>query len=156
MYNDQNLQRFIQQRRIPAEIIHPAEETATVVAAAEALGVTPSQIIKSLLFFVQGKPVLVISNGTAKVDRKRIAQHFGVGKRQVRLARPAEVEEIAGFGVGAMPPFGHKKELPALIDPGVVEQEEIYGGGGTVQAMLRLSPQTLLEVTGGQVVRVAG
>jgi len=135
--------------------VHLSAETATVATAAEALGVTPEQIIKSLLFFVGGKTILVISNGTAKVDRKLIARHFDLGKRQVRLARPADVEAIAGFGVGAMPPFGHKKALPTLIDPGVVEQEEIYGGGGTTSAMLRLTPQALLAVTAGEVVPVS-
>lgn len=155
MLDDRALQRFINQRQIEAQIVSLPAETATVATAAEALGVTTAQIIKSLLFFVGSKTILVISNGTAKVDRKRIARHFDVGKRQVRLARPADVEEIAGFGVGAMPPFGHKKALPTLIDPGVVEQEEIYGGGGTTSAMLRLTPQTLLEVTAGEVVPVS-
>jgi len=154
MYDDQTLQRYIKERQIAAQIVRLTTETATVTAAAQALGVPPGQIIKSLLFLVAGSPMLVIANGTARVSAKRIAQHLGVGKRKVRMARPNEVETIAGFGVGAMPPFGHKKPLPTLIDPGVIKQSEIYGGGGTKRAMLRLTPRTLLAVTQGEVVPV--
>ncbi len=154
MYDDQTLQRYTEERQIAAEIVRLSTETATVATAALALGVIPDQIIKSLLFLVSGNPILVIANGTARVSAKKIAQHLGVGKRKVRMARPDEVEAIAGFGVGAMPPFGHKEPLPTLIDPGVIEQSEIYGGGGTVRAMLRLTPRTLLEVTQGEVVSI--
>ncbi|NOZ06791.1 MAG: YbaK/EbsC family protein [Chloroflexi bacterium] len=154
MYDDQTLQRYTEKRQIAAQIVKLSTETATVIAAAQALDVTPDQIIKSLLFLVAGDPILVIANGTARVSPKKIAQHLGVGKRKVRMARPDEVEAIAGFGVGAMPPFGHKEPLPTLIDPGVIEQSEIYGGGGTVQTMLRLTPRTLLEVTRGEIVSV--
>jgi len=154
MYDDQRLQRYTEKRQIAAQIVKLTTETATVATAAQALGVLPDQVVKSLLFLVAGNPILVIANGTARVSTKKIAQHLGVGKRKVRMARPDEVETIAGFGVGAMPPFGHKEPLPTLIDPGVTKQSEIYGGGGTVQAMLRLTPRTLLEVTRGEVVSV--
>jgi len=57
--------------------------------------------------------------------------------------------------VGSMPPFGHKQRLRTFIDPAVMELAVIYGGGGVVDAMLRLTPAELLRVTAGELVAVS-
>jgi len=155
-----DLQAFIDQQGIQAEILLMSQDTPTVPDAARALGVREEQIIKSLVFLVtqspQGdaQPVLVIANGTGRVDDRRVAQHFGVGRKKVRLANAEQALAITGYVVGAMPPFGHKSRLRTLVDPGVMAQREIFGGGGEVNAMLRLTPAELLRVTGAEVVPV--
>jgi prolyl-tRNA editing enzyme YbaK/EbsC (Cys-tRNA(Pro) deacylase) len=118
--------------------------------------VREEQVIKSLVFLVDGQPRLVIANGTGRVDDRLIARHFEVGRKRVKMARPDEALAITGYVVGAMPPFGHKLRLPAIVDPGVVAQDVIFGGGGEVNAMLRLTSQELLRVTGAETVRVTG
>jgi Cys-tRNA(Pro) deacylase len=161
MLTSQDLQHFINQRQIAAEILPMSEDTPTVPDAARALGVKEEQIIKSLVFLVakypagDGQPVLVIANGTGKVDDRLVAHHFGVGRKRAKMARPEQALEITGYAVGAMPPFGHKIRLPTLVDPGVVAQKEIFGGGGEINAMLRLTPDELLRVTEAQIVSVS-
>lgn len=155
MLTSQDLQQFINENQIAAEILPMAEETPTVPDAARALGVREEQIIKSLVFLVDGQPRLVIANGTDRVDERLIARHFGVGRKRVRMARPEQALEITGYVVGAMPPFGHKERLPTLVDPGVVEWPQIFGGGGEVDAMLRLTPEELLRVTEAEVIAVS-
>jgi prolyl-tRNA editing enzyme YbaK/EbsC (Cys-tRNA(Pro) deacylase) len=162
MLTGQDLQQFINQNQIAAEILPMAEDTPTVPDAARALKVAEEQIIKSLVFLVDGQPTLVITNGTRKVDDRLIARHFGIGRKRVKMARPEQALEITGYVVGAMPPFGHNTRLPAILDPGVApppkgtyRHSEIFGGGGEINAMLRLTPEELLRVTEGEVVSVS-
>jgi prolyl-tRNA editing enzyme YbaK/EbsC (Cys-tRNA(Pro) deacylase) len=85
------------------------------------------------------------------VDRKKLAGILGVGRKKVKFASADQALEITGFVVGSMPPFGHLQKLPTLVDPAVAELDTIYGGGGNIDAMMRLSPGELLRVTGAEV-----
>ncbi len=154
MLTSQDLQRFIDQHHIAAQILPMAEDTPTVPDAARALGVAEDQIIKSLVFLVDGQPALVIAYGTGRVDDRLIAGHFGVGRKRVKMARPDQALDLTGYIVGSMPPFGHRVQLRTLVDPGVTRHAEIFGGGGEINAMLRLAPEELLRVTGAEVVAV--
>jgi Cys-tRNA(Pro) deacylase len=150
-----DLQQFIEENHITATILPMAEHTPTVPDAAQALGVAPEQIIKSLVFMIKDEPLLVINNGTAKVDRRGVAAYLGVGRKQVKFARAEQALEITGYIVGSMPPFGHRQRLPTLVDPAVLELDVIFGGGGDIDAMMRLTPQELLRVIDAQVVQVS-
>ena len=147
MLTSTDLQNFINTHQINATILPMVEHTPTVPDAARVLGVAPEQIIKSLVFVVKGEPLLVISNGLTRVERRKIAAHLGVGRKQIKFANAEQVLEITGFVVGSMPPFGHRQPLPTYIDPVVMEFEIIYGGGGDIDAMLRLTSVELLRVT---------
>jgi Cys-tRNA(Pro) deacylase len=154
MLSSQDLQKFIDQNQISAEILPMEEDTPTVPDAAQALGVEENQIIKSLVFLVDGQPTLVIANGTHKVDNRLVARHYGVGRKRAKMARPEQALEVTGYVVGAMPPFGHRTPLRTIVDPGVVAHQEIFGGGGEIDAMLRMRPEELLRVTRAEVVSV--
>jgi prolyl-tRNA editing enzyme YbaK/EbsC (Cys-tRNA(Pro) deacylase) len=149
------LQHFIDVQNIAATILPLAEHTPTVPDAARALRVEPEQIIKSLVFLVKVEPLLVINNGLTKVDRRKIADRLGVGKKQVKFASAEEALAITGYIVGSMPPFGHRQQLRTFIDPAILAFETIYGGGGDLNAMLRLTPAELLRVTEGELTSVS-
>lgn len=153
--NPADLQSFVDSNGLQAAILPLSQQTATVGEAAAALGVASEQIIKSLVFVLHGKPLLVINNGLARVDRKKLAAHLGVGRKRVKFADPDQVLEITGFGVGSMPPFGHRQPLRTLVDKGVVIQEEIYGGGGAHDTMMRLSSSELITFTRAEVVDIS-
>jgi Cys-tRNA(Pro) deacylase len=154
MLTSQDLQRFIDKNQIAAQILPMAEDTPTVPDAARALGVAEDQIIKSLVFLVDGQPTLVIAYGTGRVDDRLIAEYYGVGRKRVKMARPDQALDITGYLVGSMPPFGHQTRLRTLVDPGVTRYSEIFGGGGEIDALLRLAPGELLRVTGAELVAV--
>ncbi len=145
-----DLARYIADHGIAAEIVPMAAETPTVPAAAAALGVTTSQIIKSLLFLVRDQPVLVIASGDTLVDRAVLATRFGVGKKQIKLADAATVLALTGYPAGGVPPFGHLTPLPTLLDRQVLAWEVIYGGGGDDHTLLRIAPVELARVTGAE------
>jgi len=149
--NKTDLQMFIDEHHIQATILPLSEHTLTVGDAARALAVNTDQIIKSLVFHVNGKPLLVINNGLARVDRRKLAAHLGVSRKKVKFASPDTAFAMTGFVVGSMPPFGHKQKLPTLVDTAVTELDLIYGGGGDIDAMMRLTPNELLKVSQAEV-----
>ncbi len=154
MLTSADLAAFIAREGIAAEIIRLPSHTPTVETAAQALGVGTEQVAKSLLFLVDGRPYLVIGYGTGRVDVKKIAAHFGVARKRVKLADAGTVLAITGYLAGAVPPFGHKQPLPTLLDPGILSLPALYAGGGDLNAMLRIAPAELQRVTAAQIVPV--
>ena len=145
------LSEFMQAQGIAGEILHLSVPTPTVEAAAQAVSARPEQIIKSILFMVDGQPVLAIACGLSAIGRRPIADLYQVGKKRVKLASSESVLEISGYEVGAMPPFGHRQPLTTLIDQRVLDVSEAYAGGGADNVLLRLNPQEILRVTGAKV-----
>ena len=146
-----DLQMFIDDHHIQATILPLSEHTLTVGDAARALAVDTDQIIKSLIFHIDGNPLLVINNGLARVDRRKLAAHLGVGRKKVKFASPDKAFALTGFVVGSMPPFGHKQKLRTLVDTAVTQLDIIYGGGGDIDAMMRLTSEELLYVSQAEV-----
>jgi len=149
--NSADLQNFIDKESITAEILALDGHTPTVEDAARELDVAPEQIIKSLVFKVRDEPILVINNGLARVDRRKLAKYLEVGRKWARFATPEQALEITGFVVGSMPPFGHLTRMRTLLDRAVSNQEVIFGGGGDINAMMRLTPGELIKVTGAEI-----
>lgn len=146
-----DLQKFMENHEIPGEIIYMDVLTPTVEAAAEAVGTLPSRIVKSVLFHIQDSHILAIATGTHRIDRRSIAVHFGVGRKQVKLSSPETVQSITGYPVGTVPPFGHLTPLSTLIDQDLLKMDVIYAGGGAHNALVRLNPQDILRVSNGHI-----
>jgi Cys-tRNA(Pro) deacylase len=150
-----DLQHFINTHRIKATILPMAEHTPTVPDAARVLAVEADRIIKSLVFLANDEPLLVINNGLARVDGRKIAKRLGVGKKRVKFANAEQALEITGYVVGSMPPFGHRRQLPTFVDPAITQYDTVFGGGGDINAMLELTPRELLRVTDGEILQVS-
>ena len=156
MPESSNLAGWIEENAVQADLIKLSVHTPTVEDAAKAVGTSPSQIVKTLLFFVDGEPVVAIACGTSRVDRRTIAAYFGVGRKRVKLAGAEAVLEMTGYPVGAVPPFGLKQQIQTLIDPRVLEHVEVYAGGGAIDSLLRISPGEIARVTGAVVLDLLG
>jgi Cys-tRNA(Pro) deacylase len=151
----EDLQRFLDSNGIEATILHMAEHTATVIDAARVLGAETDQIIKSLVFMANGSPVLVINNGLARVDRRKLAGYLELNPKKVRFASPEQALAFSGYLVGSMPPFGHKQTMHTLMDTNVSGMDTIFAGGGGIDAMMRLTSKELLRVTRAKVVDIS-
>jgi prolyl-tRNA editing enzyme YbaK/EbsC (Cys-tRNA(Pro) deacylase) len=149
-----DLERYIVAHGIRAEILHLSADTPTVDLAAAALGTMPEQIVKSLLFLINGEPLLVIARGPENVDRRAIGRYMKVGRKRVSLANPEAVLSITGYPVGALPPFGHRASIHTIVDKNVVGLPLIYAGGGSTRALVRMEPAELLRVCGDELVDV--
>ncbi len=146
-YDRTDLQAFIDAHGLGATILPMDAHTATVAEAARALGVDTEMIIKSLLFMADDQPLLVINNGPARVDRKKLAAYLGLSRKRVKFATPEKALQITGYVVGSMPPFGHRQPLRTLVDSSSTELETVYGGGGDIDAMMRVSLAELIRVS---------
>ena len=155
MLTSEDLIAYIDRHNIAAKLVCPPFPTPTVVAAAKAMNVPADAIIKSVLFIIRRiDPLLIIASGERRISQRLVADHLSVGKKQVKVARPAEVLAVTGYPVGGVPPFGHQKPLTTWLDPAVLEQERVYGGGGQEAALLELSTSELVRVTSAKVVPV--
>lgn len=150
MRTSEDLIGYMERNAIPGELIALPVHTPTVESSAQAVGASPGRIVKSLMFLVQGRAVMAIASGKAHVDRRAIAVHFDVDPSQVELADAASVQRITGYPVGAVPPFGHARPIPTLIDPHVTAQEEVYAGGGEVDSLLRINPAEIVRASQAQ------
>lgn len=148
--NTDTLQRFLETRQIAATILKLDCTTLTVAEAAAAVGVPPDQIIKSLLFLADGEPVLVITCGLARIAWKDLADYLGVSRKRLKTATAGQVAAITGYVVGAVPPFGHRQPLRTVVDTAVYTQPLIFGGGGAVDALLRIAPAELRRIVGSE------
>ncbi len=146
-----DLQDFMLAHAVQGEFLQLDVLTPTVEAAARAVNVRPEQIIKSILFLVDGQPVLAIACGLSTIGRRAMADLYGVGKKRVKLAAPGMVLEVSGYEVGAMPPFGHRQPLRTLIDRRVLDETEAYAGGGADNALVRLDPREILRVSRAEI-----
>jgi prolyl-tRNA editing enzyme YbaK/EbsC (Cys-tRNA(Pro) deacylase) len=131
-------------RELPAD-------TSTAEAAAQAVDAPLGSIVKSLIFLADGMPMLVLVSGDQRADVKRLRAALGLSKRQLRIARPAEVLEHTGFGVGGVPPVGHRTPLRTLIDRTLSRFETVWAAAGNAHAVFPIDFGQLVSITGGEV-----
>ena len=105
------------------------EGTKTAADAAAAIGVDVGQIVKSLIFAVDGEVVLAYVSGANKLDEQKLAAAAG-GAKCARVDADV-VREATGFPIGGVPPFGHTKHLKVFIDPDLLQYGEVWAAAGT-------------------------
>ena len=120
----------------------------TVDDAARTIGVSPSEILKSLIFVIdKSEPCLVLMSGSNRVDSKKAAQ--ALGGRRGRMMPPEEVFTRYGFHVGGVPPTGYDGKLRAVLDADLFTHSIVWAAAGTDHAFFPVSPERLQELTGG-------
>ena len=135
----------IQPRQFP-------EGTKTALDAAAAIGVDVGQIVKSLIFAVDGNVVLAYVSGANQLDEKKLAAAAG-GTKCARVDADV-VREATGFPIGGVPPFGHKTHLRVFIDPDLLQYDEVWASAGTWHDVFGIEPHQLVEASEGLVVEL--
>lgn len=124
--------------------------TKTARDAADAIGVEVGQIVKSLIFGVDGELVLAYVSGSNQLDENKLANAAG-GLRCARVDADA-VRSTTGFPIGGVPPFGHANALRVFIDPDLLQYDELWAAAGTWHDVFALSPDQLVSASAGTVV----
>ncbi len=126
------------------------KSTRTAIQAAEAVGCSTGQIVKSLLF--QGKrsrnPYLALVSGVNRVDPKRLEELVG---EPVAMADPEFVRQVTGFAIGGVPPAGHNREIATFIDRDLLGHRVLWAAAGTPSSMFAIGSEELVALTGGRV-----
>ncbi len=128
------------------------QSTHTSELAAEALGVKPAQIAKTLVFVADANPLLVVTCGDKKINTKKLTKILGVKK--VRFADEETVAASTGFSPGGVSPIGLVKEVPLYLDQSLWDFDLVYAAAGTANSALPVSPDRLCEITKAKVIDV--
>jgi Cys-tRNA(Pro)/Cys-tRNA(Cys) deacylase len=141
----QRVSDFLREAGAEARIEEFPEGTPTAKDAARAVGVEPAQIVKTLAFICDGRPVAVLVPGDRRADGGKVAREVGAAK--ARVARAEEVLDATGFEPGAVAPFPLPQMSAVLIDRTLMSHDHVWVGAGSEQHMAQLSPQELLRLT---------
>ncbi|MCB0211245.1 MAG: YbaK/EbsC family protein [Anaerolineae bacterium] len=125
--------------------------TRTAQEAADAIGCTVAQIVKSLLFVVDGQPVMALVSGANQLDEKKLAALCGVGRKKVKRGNADLAREATGFAIGGVPPFGHTHPLPTYIDEDFQQFGVIWAAAGTPNAVFAITLDALVQATHGKI-----
>ena len=123
--------------------------TKTAADAAAAIGVDVGQIVKSLVFAVDGEIVMAYVSGANQLDESKLALAAG-GARCSRVDADA-VRTATGFPIGGVPPFGHSTQLRVFVDPDLLQYDEVWAAAGTWNDVFGIEPAELVRASGGTV-----
>jgi Cys-tRNA(Pro) deacylase len=138
------------ERGLTVEPFHFPDGTKTAADAAAAIGVDVGQIVKSLIFAVDGEIVLAYVSGRNQLDETKLATAAG-GETCSRVDADA-VRSATGFPIGGVPPFGHATALRVFIDPDLLQYDVVWAAAGTWTDVFAIAPDDLLRASGATVV----
>lgn len=130
---------------VTLEVTTFSESTHTAVDAATALGAELGQIVKSLVFVIDGEggpaPLLCLVSGPNRVDVARLAAV--IGESDVRRASAREARDLTGFSIGGIPPIGHSQPTRVVMDPDLGRYPVVWAAAGLPTAVFPVPPATL-------------
>ncbi len=136
--------KYLEEKGFADRIIILEESTATVAQAADALGVEPGMIAKTMSFIKDGKAMLVLTEGNARVDNRKFKDTFGVKAKMIPFD---EVEELVGHAPGGVCPFGINKGVPVYLDESLKNFETVYPAAGNDHSAVKLAVKELESVS---------
>ena len=128
------------------------EGTKTAADAAAAIGVSVGQIVKSLVFAVDGEIVMAYVSGSNQLDEKKLAAAAG-GTKCSRVDADA-VRAATGYPIGGVPPLGLATKLRIFMDPDLLQYDEVWAAAGTWNDVFPISPSDLVSASHGVVVEL--
>jgi Cys-tRNA(Pro) deacylase len=128
------------------------EGTRTAADAARAVGCEVGQIVKSLVFMADARPVVALVSGANRVHLGRLAT--AVGATEARRADGDEARAATGFAIGGVPPFGHASGVSVVVDRDLLDFERVWAAAGLPDAVFAIAPDDLLRASGGTVADV--
>ena len=128
-------------------IIVPETSSATVELAAQAVGVEPGRIAKTMSFLVNGNPILILTEGTARVDNRRFKAQFHA---KAKMIPPADVEGYIGHAPGGVCPFGINDGVRVYLDESLRRYDTVYPAAGNDHSAVRLTIAELEEASGAE------
>ncbi|MEU0986510.1 YbaK/EbsC family protein [Streptomyces sp. NPDC005953] len=137
---------------LDVEVRRFPDATRTAAQAATAIGCDVSEIVKSLVFAADGVPVLVLMDGSSRVDVERVRKELGAGS--VQRADADLVRRTTGYAIGGVPPFGHATKTRVLADRALLNHDIVWAAAGTPHTVFAMDPKTLVSHAGGELVDV--
>jgi Cys-tRNA(Pro)/Cys-tRNA(Cys) deacylase len=148
---EETLKAYMRENDVAGEHLVFNQSTRSVGEAAEAAGVTPRDFVKNICMIdSNGSLIVGIVKGEDRVSTSRVARHLGVA--EVRIATPDEILERTGYPCGGTPSYGFEARF--LVDEKVLQKENVYTGGGSVNSLVKIKSVELVKTNQAEVVRI--
>ncbi|MBA3945338.1 MAG: YbaK/EbsC family protein [Herpetosiphonaceae bacterium] len=144
----ERIQQVLHDLGVETQVVEFTESTRTSADAAAAIGTTVGQICKSIVFAVDGSPLMVMASGVNRIDTTKVEQTIG---KLLGKANAAFVRDKTGFAIGGVPPVGHLERFPIFVDRDLLQYDIIYAAAGTPNTIFPISSADLVRVTGATV-----
>ncbi|MEO6398311.1 MAG: YbaK/EbsC family protein [Tepidiformaceae bacterium] len=135
---------------LPGEATEMDASTRTAEEAAAACGCERGQIVKTLFFFADGRPTVVLAAGDRQVDTALLAQLVGVGRKKLRMGTAEEVLAHTGFPVGGVSPVGQLNPSDVVVDESLQRFENVWAAAGAGNAVFPVATEALVNAVRGQ------
>jgi len=149
--NSAKVQAWLDRFGLQLEVLELAQSTRTAQEAADAVGCELAQIVKSLVFRMEEKPLLFLVSGKNRLDVQKVEKTLGI---KLVKADAEFVREKTGFPIGGVPPVAHTTPMEVFIDRDLLEYEEVWAAAGTPHAVFRIKSNDLPKITNGSVIEV--
>src|SRR3981189_2477727 len=149
----ESVRAFFAEKAPDIAVIESTMSSATVVLAAEAYGVEPARIAKTLSLRIGDRVGLIVAAGTSRVDKKKGKGQFGGKPKMLGLD---EVAEITGHEVGGVCPFGLKTSLPVYCDVSLQAFDTVVPAAGSTHSAVRIAPMRMAELVAAEWIDVCG
>lgn len=146
-----SVKNYFAEHKMPLKVIEMNTSTATVELAAEALGVEPARIAKTMAFRLKSEDILILAKGDVRVNNKKFKAQF---QEKAKFIGTDEVEEATGHPVGGVCPFGLKKPLKVFLDESLKVFDYVYPAGGGANTAVKIDVDYLYKITNGLWVNV--
>jgi prolyl-tRNA editing enzyme YbaK/EbsC (Cys-tRNA(Pro) deacylase) len=147
----ESVRAFFAEKAPDITVIEAQTSSATVALAAEAFGVAPDRIAKTLSLRVGDRVVLIVASGTSRMDNKKVKAMLGGKPKMLDLT---EVVAITGHEVGGVCPFGLKTPLQIYCDVSLKAHDEVVPAAGSIYSAVRIAPMRMAELVGAEWVDV--
>ena len=137
--------KYLEEKGYADHIIELEESSATVQLAAEALGVEPGMIAKTMSFLTDDGPILILTEGTAKIANRKYKDYFHVKAKMIPFD---EVEDYIGHAPGGVCPFGIKDGIKVYLDDSLKRFDTVYPAAGNDHSAVKLTIAELEDVAG--------
>lgn len=143
----ESVKAFFAENAPDLQVIELETSTATVPLAAEAHGVEPGQIAKTLSFKVKDDAVLIVTRGDARIDNRKFKDQFSA---KPRMLDAESVIELTGHPVGGVCPFGLANDMAIYCDISLKAYEEVVPAAGSINSAVRINTERLAALTNAQ------
>ena len=136
---------YLEEKGYADHVIELEDSSATVQLAAQALGVEPGMIAKTMSFLIGEEAILILTEGTAKVDNRKYKDTFHMKAKMIPFE---EVENWIGHAPGGVCPFGIKEGIKVYLDESLKQFDTVYPAAGNDHSAVKLTIAELEEVAG--------
>ena len=137
--------KYLEEKGYADHVIELEESSATVQLAAEALSVEPGMIAKTMSFLTEDGPILILTEGTAKIANRKYKDYF---HEKAKMIPFDEVEDYIGHAPGGVCPFGIKDGVKVYLDESSKKYDTVHPAAGDNHSAVKLTIEELEEVAG--------